>query len=114
MEAALRLESLQEVDYIPFAELSKSAKGELSREFCRHYRLKEDLVLQRTDLPISRALTKQSGYRFQIWSECLLNGLSVREANQAIKDGKYNNPELDADIVLAIYRGYLRLASPQK
>jgi len=39
--------------------------------------------------------------------------MSVREANQAIKDGKYNNPELDADIVLAVYRGYLRLASPQ-
>ena len=106
----LRSTNLIEVDYIPFAELAKSAKGELSREFCRHYRLNENLVLQRTGLPINRALTKQNGYRFQIWMECLIDGWTVRKANKAIQDGKYNDPELDADIVLAVYRGYLRLA----
>ena len=107
----LRAEHLEEVDYIPFNALAKVASGEISREFCKHYRLKENLVLERTSLEIAKALTKQNGYRYQIWTECLQDGLTVYEANQKIKSGDYNNPTLDADIVLAVYNGYLRLSA---
>ena len=95
------------IDYIPFDKLQKARNGQaIYRPFNRRYELKRSLIIRRTCRPL-----EEDGERQKIWEECLIDGRTVDQVERAIKNGPYRNSEPFADIIQAVWVGYIRLES---
>tara|TARA_R110000868_G_scaffold405577_1_gene685097 strand:+ start:20299 stop:21507 length:1209 start_codon:yes stop_codon:yes gene_type:complete len=109
------------IDHIPFAELVQERRAaerrgetpqEVDRYFSRKYRLADNLIIRRTatfELDADKRQTGNLTYRSLIWQECLKDGITVAEARKLIASGDYNRPSEEGDIVIAAYRGAIRL-----
>lgn len=109
-----------ELDYIPFDEMVLCRNRDLQvkkaqsidRYFPRDSCLSGSLVIHRTSA-FDELSEKRSGSneRKAIWDGHLRDGITVAQANEEIQSGNYNNPRIDGDIIIAAYRGAIRLES---
>lgn len=99
------------IDYIPFDELQRARNGQaIYRPFNKRYELKGNLIIRTTCLSLKK-VKKRGKERQKIWEECLIDGRTVDQVERAIKNGRYRNSEPFADIIRAVWVGYIRLES---
>jgi len=120
------MQPLEELDYIPFEKMVKdqnrakqigSAQG-IHRYFPTDCVLSSDLIVRRTnafDAYRKKVNAKGKGKRDNIIVDFIKDGRTVGEINASVRKAKKANKnrvgsaKRDADIIIAAYRGLIRL-----
>jgi hypothetical protein len=97
-----------------WAELSERSKKEnrpIYRVFRDEYEWEPSMKISLPGILLTDILTKHDGHRWRIFSELIIDGSVVQEINADAKANKdrYGQATHDADITLAIYKGYATL-----
>ncbi len=80
------------------------------RLFRKHFALEPNAKIVRTDLSVDDAIpgSQRDGARYRIFHEVFADGATVEQINSHAREIS-TNAEIDADLFIALFRGFIKL-----